>query len=154
MIRAKTASSVRCHSSFWLFGLANTLLDASHSAFVYINDATMSYIVEHLELSRDEASRSRTHDWHRYGTNLLGLIKQHGVQAGQFLEQTYQRHGPESRLRMSPADGLALRLLRGRKFILTNAPRRGWRTAGKSNWRKPMRSARSEHAALPSIRFM
>ena len=86
MIRAKTASSLPRPSRVWLFDLDNTLHDASHSAFAHINDAMMSHIVEHLDLSGDEASRLRTHDWHSYGTTLLGLIKHPGVQAGQFLE--------------------------------------------------------------------
>lgn len=123
MIRAKRASGLPRPLRVWLFDLDNTLHDASHSAFTHINEAMTSYIVEHLALSREEASRLRTHYWHRYGATLLGLIKHHGVQASHFLEQTHQLQGLESRLRMSAADRAALRLLPGRKFILTNAPR-------------------------------
>ena len=123
MIRSKRASGLPRPPRVWLFDLDNTLHDASHSAFAHINEAMTSYIVEHLEMSREDASRLRTHYWHRYGATLLGLIKHHGVQASHFLEQTHQLQGLESRLRMSAADRAALRLLPGRKFILTNAPR-------------------------------
>jgi len=107
----------------WFFDLDNTLHDASHAAFGATNRAMTEYIVEHLRLPFDEASALRQHYWHHYGATLLGLVRHHGVRASHFLEQTHRLPGLEDRLRTSAHDRAALRRLRGRKFILTNAPR-------------------------------
>ncbi len=81
------------------------------------------YIVDHLQLSIDDAATLRTHYWHRYGATLLGLVKHHGVNQMHFLEQTHLLPGLEERVRCSLPDRAALKRLPGRKFILTNAPR-------------------------------
>ncbi len=111
------------HRRVWFFDLDNTLHDASHAAFGPTNRAMTEYIVEHLRLSFDEASSLRQHYWHHYGATLLGLVRHHGVRASHFLEQTHRLPGLEDRLRTSAPDRAALRRLRGRKYILTNAPR-------------------------------
>jgi putative hydrolase of the HAD superfamily len=107
----------------WLFDLDNTLHDASHAAFGPTNRAMTEYIARHLDLDDDAASALRQHYWSRYGATLLGLVRHHGVKAGHFLEQTHLQPGLEQRLRASPHDRAALKRLRGRKFVLTNAPR-------------------------------
>ena len=107
----------------WLFDLDDTLHDASHAAFGFTSQAMTDYMVEHLELSRAEASALRQHYWTRYGATLLGLVRHHGVKADHFLEQTHRLPGLEERLRTSTHDRVALRRLPGRKFIFTNAPR-------------------------------
>jgi len=107
----------------WLFDLDNTLHDASHAAFGPTNAAMNDYIVAHLGLAPAEASALRQHYWDHYGATLLGLVRHHGVKARHFLEETHRLPGLEQRLRTHAADRDALRRLRGRKFILTNAPR-------------------------------
>jgi len=107
----------------WLFDLDNTLHDASHAAFGPTNRAMTEYIVEHLGLDYDSAWSLRQHYWHRYGATLLGLVRHHGVHAAHFLAQTHRLPGLEQRLRTSAHDRAALKGLRGRKLILTNAPR-------------------------------
>lgn len=107
----------------WFFDLDNTLHDASHAAFGATNRAMTEYIVEHLGMTFDEASTLRQHYWHHYGATLLGLVRHHGVRASHFLEQTHRLPGLEDRLRTSAHDRAALKRLRGRKYILTNAPR-------------------------------
>lgn len=107
----------------WLFDLDNTLHDASHAAFGPTNRAMTEYIVEHLGLAFEAAWSLRQHYWKHYGATLLGLVRHHGVQAAHFLEQTHRLPGLEQRLRTSAHDRAALKRLRGRKLILTNAPR-------------------------------
>ena len=107
----------------WLFDLDNTLHDASHAAFGQTNAAMNDYMVEHLGLDLAEAGRLRQHYWRHYGATLLGLVRHHGVKASHFLEQTHRHPGLEERLRTSAHDRAALKRLRGRKFVLTNAPR-------------------------------
>ena len=107
----------------WLFDLDNTLHDASHAAFGPTNLAMTEYMVEHLALTHEGASELRQHYWNHYGATLLGLVRHHGVKSSHFLEQTHRLPGLEQRLRTSAHDRAALARLRGRKFILTNAPR-------------------------------
>ena len=107
----------------WLFDLDNTLHDASHAAFGQTNAAMNDYMAEHLGLDAAEAARLRQHYWHHYGATLLGLVRHHGVKASHFLEQTHRHPGLEERLRTSAHDRAALKRLRGRKLVLTNAPR-------------------------------
>ena len=107
----------------WLFDLDNTLHDASHAAFGETNQAMTDYIAEHLRLPSDEACALRQHYWAHYGATLLGLVRHHGVKAAHFLEATHRLPGLEQRLRTSAHDRAVLRRLRGRKYILTNAPR-------------------------------
>lgn len=107
----------------WLFDLDNTLHDASHAAFGHTSAAMNAYMVDHLGLEPAEAARLRDHYWSRYGATLLGLVRHHGVKAAHFLEQTHRHPGLEQRLRTSGHDRAALQRLRGRKYVLTNAPR-------------------------------
>jgi putative hydrolase of the HAD superfamily len=107
----------------WLFDLDNTLHDASHAAFGETHVAMNAYMIDHLGIDHDEAARLRQHYLHRYGATLLGLVRHHGVKASHFLEETHRHPGLEQRLRCSAHDRATLKRLRGRKFILTNAPR-------------------------------
>jgi putative hydrolase of the HAD superfamily len=110
-------------SRVWLFDLDNTLHDASFAAFGPTNAAMNDYIVEHLALDLEGAARLRQHYWNHYGATLLGLVRHHGVKASHFLHETHRLPGLEARLRTSLHDRAVLKRLRGRKFILTNAPR-------------------------------
>jgi len=110
-------------SRVWLFDLDNTLHDASFAAFGETNQAMTDYIVEHLQMDAPAASALRQHYWDHYGATLLGLVRHHGVKADHFLEATHRLPGLEARLRTSAHDRAVLRRLKGRKFILTNAPR-------------------------------
>jgi putative hydrolase of the HAD superfamily len=106
----------------WLFDLDNTLHDASHAAFGETNAAMNSYMVEHLAVDDAEAARLRLLYLRRYGATLLGLVRHHGVKASHFLERTHRHPGLEDRVRMSLHDRAAVERLRGRKYVLTNAP--------------------------------
>lgn len=107
----------------WLFDLDNTLHDASHASFGPFNGAMSDYIARHLGLDAEGASALRQHYWDHYGATLLGLVRHHGVKARHFLEETHRLPGLEARLRTSAHDRAVLAALRGRKYILTNAPR-------------------------------
>jgi putative hydrolase of the HAD superfamily len=107
----------------WLFDLDNTLHNASHAAFGGIDRAMTDYIVRELEVSADHADHLRRHYWLRYGATLLGLVRHHGVRADHFLHHTHVLPGLEELVHGHPHDLAALQRLRGRKLILTNAPR-------------------------------
>jgi putative hydrolase of the HAD superfamily len=107
----------------WLFDLDNTLHDASASAFRQLDGAMNAYIERELAVSAAEADRLRGHYWHRYGATLLGLMRHHGVKPAHFLHDTHRLPTLERDVAGHAADLAALRHLRGRKVILTNAPR-------------------------------
>lgn len=107
----------------WLFDLDDTLHDATGAAFAPASQAMTDYIVRHLGLAPDAAAELRRRYWQRYGATLLGLVRHHDVKAAHFLHETHLLPGLEDRLRASAHDRAALRRLRGRKVILTNAPR-------------------------------
>ena len=107
----------------WLFDLDNTLHNASHASFGGINERMSEYIVDALALPRVEADALRQRYWLRYGATLLGLVRHHGVDADHFLDHTHRLPGLEERVHGHRHDFDALARLRGRKYILTNAPR-------------------------------
>lgn len=106
----------------WIFDLDNTLHDASPHIFPHINRSMTRYLQEHLALDEAAAVRLRVHYWRTYGATLLGLIRHHGTDPDHFLWHTHQF---TDLARMVVADRAALaavRRLRGRKILFSNAP--------------------------------
>ena len=106
----------------WLFDLDDTLHDASGAAMGQLSRAMGEYIVRELGVTPEESDALRRRYWQRYGATLLGLVRHHGVKAAHFLHQTHLLPGLEARISSHAPDLVALARLRGRKFILTNAP--------------------------------
>lgn len=106
----------------WLFDLDDTLHDATNASMGELHVSMGAYIEDTLGLNTEEASALRRRYWLRYGATLLGLVRHHGVKAAHFLHHTHLLPGLEQRVRGHGADIAALQRLRGRKFILTNAP--------------------------------
>ncbi len=107
----------------WLFDLDDTLHDASSAAMPGLHRSFGDYIQQHLRMTQEESDALRRSYWQRYGATLLGLVKHHAVDAAHFLHHTHLLPGLEQAVRGHAHDFAALRRLRGRKFILTNAPR-------------------------------
>ncbi|MCE4557144.1 pyrimidine 5'-nucleotidase [Pelomonas cellulosilytica] len=107
----------------WLFDLDDTLHNASHRAMPALNESMTAYIQTHLGLSMHEAVALRHRYWLRYGATLTGLQRHHGIKPAHFLDETHQLPGLDEHLHGHAHDLAALRRLRGRKFLLTNAPR-------------------------------
>lgn len=106
----------------WLFDLDNTLHDASHAVFGRLDVSMTAYIARELGVSAEQADHLRRDYWRRYGATLLGLEAHHGIRAAHFLHVTHELPGLEQDLRAFAHDRAALRRLRGRKIVLTNAP--------------------------------
>lgn len=104
----------------WLFDLDNTLHNASHQVFGALHVSMTEFIERELQLSREDAMALRAQYWRRYGATLLGLVRHHGVRAAHFLHETHRL--PELDTHSHAQDVAALKRLRGRKYILTNAP--------------------------------
>jgi putative hydrolase of the HAD superfamily len=107
----------------WLFDLDDTLHDAANASMPGIHVAMGEYMQRELRLSADEAQALRRRYWLRYGATLLGLVRHHGVKAAHFLHDTHRLPGLEQRVSGHRHDFAAIRRLKGRKLILTNAPR-------------------------------
>ena len=115
--------STRPPTRVWLFDLDDTLHDASNASMGELHVSMGRYIEDELGLSKPESDALRRRYWLRYGATLLGLVKHHGVKSAHFLHHTHLLPGLEDRVRGHGADIAALKRLRGRKYILTNAPR-------------------------------
>jgi len=107
----------------WLFDLDDTLHDASAASMDGIEAAMTAYVQRELRLTREEAEGVRRQYWRRYGATLLGLVRHHGVKAAHFLHDTHRLPGLEARVSGQRHDFAAIARLRGRKIVLTNAPR-------------------------------
>jgi len=106
----------------WIFDLDNTLHDTTPHIMPHINRSMTAYVQRHLALDEAAAAALRVQYWHRYGATLLGLMRHHGTDPHHFLWHTHQF--PELRRMVVWERGVchALRKLRGRKLLFSNAP--------------------------------
>ncbi len=106
----------------WLFDLDNTLHHASHAIFPAINQAMTQYIIDALQVGRDEADRLRIGYTRRYGAALLGLTRHHPIDPHHFLEVVHTFADLRSMVRAERGLGRLVAALPGRKIVLTNGP--------------------------------
>lgn len=107
----------------WLFDLDNTLHDAGLWVFPELKTSMTVYMQQQLQVDEAEANRLRGVYLARYGATLLGLIRHHGIHPAHFLQETHRLPGLEQYVGGHRHDFAVLRRLRGRRYILTNAPR-------------------------------
>ncbi|PWB58921.1 MAG: pyrimidine 5'-nucleotidase [Nitrosomonadales bacterium] len=106
----------------WVFDLDNTLHNASPHVFPHLNRAMTQYLQDHLGLDAEAANRLRDHYWRRYGATLQGLVRHHGTDPGHFLWHTHQFPALERMVLRERGLRAALKRLRGRKIVYSNAP--------------------------------
>jgi putative hydrolase of the HAD superfamily len=106
----------------WIFDLDDTLHDTGPHIMPHINRSMTAYVQEHLALDEAAAAALRVHYWKRYGATLLGLMRHHDTDPHHFLWHTHQF--PALARMVVPHRGAmhALRRLRGRKLVFSNAP--------------------------------
>ena len=106
------------HIRDWIFDLDNCLYPASTGLFELIDERMGAYIQRLLECDPIEARRVQKHHFHTHGTTLAGLMKEHGVDPHDFLEDVHDialdRVACDERLRR------LLPQLPGRRFVFTN----------------------------------
>src|SRR5687768_13764502 len=106
------------HIRDWIFDLDNCLYPASTGLFALIDERMGAYIQRLLDCDAAEARRVQKSHFHEHGTTLAGLMRHHGVDPHDFLNDVHaipmDRVGRDERL----TSGLAR--LSGRKFIFTN----------------------------------
>ena len=106
----------------WIFDLDNTLHNARPHIFPHINLAMTRYLESQLGLGSEAASELRQLYWKRYGATLLGLMRHHGTNPGDFLRRTHHFEELERMLVREPLLRSTLRHLPGRKLVFSNAP--------------------------------
>ncbi len=117
--RIKPSQSKRVY----LLDLDNTLHHASTHILPEINRQMTRYMMEHLQLSKEQAGQLRTQYWKRYGATLTGLIRHHGIDPHHFLENTHQFSKPLKRWTSRHGSiPCCLSRLPGLRILLTNAP--------------------------------
>jgi putative hydrolase of the HAD superfamily len=102
----------------WVFDLDNTLYAPEARLFDQIEVRMTTWVMAALDLARTEADTLRRKYWRAYGTTLAGLMAEHDVDPGPYLNEVHDID--LSHLRPDP--GLAARIadLPGRKFVFTN----------------------------------
>ncbi|MBX3481389.1 MAG: pyrimidine 5'-nucleotidase [Caulobacter sp.] len=106
------------HIDTWLFDLDNTLYPAE-TGFMKLIEVRMTDFVERTTgLPRDEARALQKKYWGELGTTLAGLIKHHGVDPEDFLDEVHDVS--LDLLEPNPRLIAAIERLPGRRLIFTN----------------------------------
>jgi len=106
----------------WVFDLDNTLYPASCNLFKQVDARMAAFIAEALSITEDEARGLQKQYYREHGTTLRGLMVEHGLPAGRFLEFVHAID--VTAIPPNPALGLAIDALHGRKLIFTNGSTR------------------------------
>jgi len=106
------------HVRDWIFDLDNCLYPASTGLFSLIDERMGAYIQRLLDCGPVEAKRVQKQHFHQHGTTLAGLMKEHGIDPHDFLEDV---HAIElDRVQADARLSRLLPMLPGRRFVFTN----------------------------------
>lgn len=109
------------HVAVWVFDLDNTLYPASCDLFAQIDRRMTAFIADFLGVADDQARALRKRYYRDHGTTLRGLMDNHDLDPGRFLDYVHDiDHGP---VPPNPALARALDRLDARKVVFTNASR-------------------------------
>ena len=106
------------HIRDWIFDLDNCLYPASTGLFGLIDERMGAYIQRLLDCGPDEAKRVQKHHFHTHGTTLAGLMKEHGIDPHDFLDDVHAI--PLDRVQRNRRLADLLPRLPGRRFVFTN----------------------------------
>ena len=106
------------HIRDWIFDLDNCLYPASTGLFALIDERMGAYIQRLLKCDAAEAKRVQKLHFHEHGTTLAGLMKDHQVDAHDFLDDVHAI--PLDRICRDERLERALARLPGRKLVFTN----------------------------------
>lgn len=106
------------HVEAWVFDLDNTLYPPSARLFDQIEVRMTTFVMEALGVTRTEADRLRKHYWRSYGTTLAGLMREHGVDPGPYLNVVHDISFDA--LQPDPVLAGHIANLPGRRVVYTN----------------------------------
>ena len=107
---------------FWIFDLDNTLYSGKTKVFEQVDKKMSKYISNKLNVSIEEAKKIQKNYFYRYNTTLNGMIKNHNVNADEFLE--YVHDIDIDFLQKDIGLGEEIEKLDGKKIIFTNGSRK------------------------------
>ena len=107
------------HVTTWVFDLDNTLYPPRYRLFDQIEVKMTNWVMDSLGVSRPEADRLRQHYWDSYGTTLAGLMREHAMDPGPYLDAVHDIDF--SLLPRDPDLAASIASLPGRRIIYTNA---------------------------------
>ena len=103
---------------YWIFDLDNTLYSGKTKVFDQVDKKMSKFICDKLNVSIEEAKKIQKNYFHEYNTTLNGMIKNHEIDANEFLEFVH-----DVNLDFLKADKplkKEITNLNGKKFIFTN----------------------------------
>ncbi len=103
---------------YWIFDLDNTLYSGDTKVFDQVDKKMSKFISDKLNVSIEEAKKIQKNYFHEYNTTLNGMIKNHEIDADEFLEFVH-----DVNLDFLKADKPLeeeISNLKGKKFIFTN----------------------------------
>ena len=107
---------------YWIFDLDNTLYSGKIKVFEQVEKKMSKYISDKLNVSTEEAKKIQKNYFYEYNTTLNGLIKNHKVNANEFLEFVHDINIDflKKDLKLSEE----IERLDGKKIIFTNGSRK------------------------------
>jgi len=103
---------------FWLFDLDNTLYSGDTKVFDQVDKKMSKFISEKLKVSLEEAKKIQINYFHEYNTTLNGMIKNHDIDANEFLE--FVHDVDLEFLKKDEPLKKEIEKLKGKKIIFTN----------------------------------
>ena len=103
---------------YWIFDLDNTLYSGDTKVFDQVDKKMSKFISEKLNVSIDEAKKIQKNYFHEYNTTLNGMIKNHEIDANEFLEFVHDVN--LDFLKANKPLEEEITKLNGQKFIFTN----------------------------------
>ena len=107
---------------FWIFDLDNTLYADETKVFDQVDKKMSKYISEKLNVNMTEAKEIQKNYFHKYNTTLNGMIKNHKIDANEFLEFVHDID--VNFLKKNYGLGEELKKLDGKKIIYTNGSKK------------------------------
>ena len=107
---------------FWIFDLDNTLYSGKTKVFEQVDKKMSKYISQKLNVSIEEAKKIQKNYFHKYNTTLNGMIKNHKIDANEFLDFVHDIN--IDFLKKDLILSKELKKLDGKKIIFTNGSKK------------------------------
>ena len=106
---------------YWLFDLDNTLYDGATKVFEQVDKKMTKFISDKLKIDQVEARKIQKNYFQEYNTTLNGMIKNHKIDADEFLK--FVHDVDLSFLKKDKFLKDEIKKLEGKKIIFTNGSR-------------------------------
>ena len=107
---------------FWIFDLDNTLYSGKTKVFEQVDKKMSKYISQKLDVGIEEAKKIQKNYFHKYNTTLNGMIKNHKIDANEFLEFVHNINIDFLKKDLILSE--ELKKLDGKKIIFTNGSKK------------------------------